>query len=106
MIEDYDRLHSRFPTSKEFEDKLNMSEATVKRYKNAIIKQKKIALFGTFSEKILHHAAKAFEEINKNIKIFEDIRDSLSFFAILIFFNVSAYNAKSELPGISILSKS
>jgi len=76
MIADYIKQYSRFPTSKEFEEKLNMSEATVKRYKKIILQENKQKILDEFHHDMIIHVEKSFETINKNIKIFEEIRDN------------------------------
>ena len=76
MIEDYARQYSRFPISKEFEEKLNISESTVKRYKKVILQENKKKILDEFHHDILIHVEKSFVTINQNIKIFEEIRDN------------------------------
>lgn len=76
MIQDYKNNYSRFPSGKEFEEKLGMAEATVKRYKLVILNDSKKKMLDEFHHDILLHVEKAFSAINKNIKIFEEIRDN------------------------------
>ena len=75
MIEDYKREYSRFPTLKEFEEKLNMAPRTVSRYKSEILVDSKKKLLDKFHNNILLHVEAAFNTINENVKIFEKIRD-------------------------------
>lgn len=76
MISDYKKNFGRFPTSKEFEDKLEMSEATVKRYKKIILAESKQALLKQFHQDIIIHVEGALDVITENIKLFREIRDS------------------------------
>ena len=75
MIEDYRKQHNRFPTLKEFEEKLGMSEATVKRYKRIILDQQKSLLLKTFQDEMVYRVGDAIKSIDKNVGIFETIRD-------------------------------
>lgn len=73
MISDYDKQYSRWPTSKEFEEKLGMSRNTVTRYKHDILAQDKKQLFDSFNYEIILHTKKAISRLNKNIKDCEEI---------------------------------
>lgn len=76
MIEDYYKQYGRHPTNQEFEEKLGMSGPTVRRYKAVIREQNKKKLLETFQYDIITHARASLETVNKNIKIFENIRDT------------------------------
>lgn len=78
MIEDYKKLHSRFPTLKEFEEKLNMSEATVKRYKSVIIKHLSEKLLEKYGCDMYIHIDKAMDALKEHSKICTEIRDDSS----------------------------
>lgn len=75
MIDDYEKLYSRLPTNKEFADGLGVGERSVNRYKKAILEKRTKLLVSTFNYKLNIHLEKAFETLDKNIKIFEKIRD-------------------------------
>lgn len=76
MIKDYSKIHNRYPTNKEMEEKLGFSEATVKRYKHTILDEIKKELITQFNEDIIIHVNGAITEINKNITLFKKIRDN------------------------------
>ena len=75
MISDYQKQYSRFPTSKEFEEKLGISESTVTRYKRDILLQDKKELFDSFNYEIILYTKKALSRIKKNIEDCEKIYD-------------------------------
>ena len=75
MITDYRKQHTRFPTLKEFEEKLGMSEATVKRYKRIILDEQKSLLLKTFQDEMVYRISDTIKSIDKNVTIFEGIRD-------------------------------
>lgn len=76
MIEDYHKQYGRYPTNQEFEEKLGMASATVQRYKRAIRQENKKKLLEIFHYDIITHARASLETVNKNVKIFEKIRDN------------------------------
>lgn len=76
MIEDYKREHNRFPTLKEFEEKLEMSPRSVQRYKSEILEESKKKLLDKFHNNMILHVEAAFNTINDNVKIFEYIREN------------------------------
>ena len=76
MMEDYQENSNRYPTTKEFMEKLGMSEATAKRYKSIIISEIKIKMKDSFHENILISAGKIVKKIDNSIKIFEDIMEN------------------------------
>lgn len=78
MIDDYKKLHSRFPTTKEFEEKLNMAPATVKRYKSVILKHLTEKLLEKYSCDMYIHIDKAMDALNEHSKICKEIRDKTS----------------------------
>ena len=78
MMSDYTELYQRFPTNKEMIQKLDMSEATVKRYKSEILQQANKDLASKFQEEIVIHIEAAIKEINCNIGIFKKIRNKES----------------------------
>lgn len=78
MMNDYNKQFSRFPTTKEFEEKLGMSEATVKRYKNPIIKQMKQKLLDEFNDDMIFYIKKSKISLDKHSEICEKIRDDTS----------------------------
>lgn len=75
MIKDYSEQYSRYPTNKEMEEKLEMSEATVKRYKRVILNDQKLLLLKTFHDEMVYRISDAVTSIDKNVTIFETIRD-------------------------------
>lgn len=75
MIKDYRKQHNRFPTLKEFEEKLEMSSASVKRYKRVILDEQKSLLLKTFQDEMVYRVGDAIKSIDKNVGIFETIRD-------------------------------
>lgn len=75
MIKDYRKQHNRFPTLKEFEEKLEMSFSSVQRYKRVILDEQKSLLLKTFQDEMVYRISDAIKSIDKNIKIFEEIRD-------------------------------
>jgi hypothetical protein len=75
MVGDYDREYSRWPTTKEFVEKLDMETRTVQRYKREILQQSKEKLLETFNYDIIIHVKNSFNTINENIKVFKKIRD-------------------------------
>lgn len=75
MIEDYKRLYSRYPTLKEYQEKLNMSSAVVIRYKRVILQEAKKKILDVFHNDMIIHIEKSLEAINENVEIFKKIRD-------------------------------
>jgi transcriptional regulator with XRE-family HTH domain len=76
MVSDYEKLYHRWPTIQELEEKLGMSPATVKRYKRDILMYSKRKLLDSYQYDIVVHVREALNTINRNISIFEEIRDS------------------------------
>ncbi len=75
MISDYRTQHNRFPTIEEFEEKLEMSSATVKRYKVIILEENKIQLLKKFQDEMVIRIEDVVESIDDNVKKFKTIRD-------------------------------
>lgn len=73
MIKDYDREYSRWPTTQEFVEKLEMGEATVRRYKRDILAQSTKELFNNFNYDTIDHTKKLLSEINKQVKDYEEM---------------------------------
>jgi len=75
MVNDYERQYSRWPTNQEFVEKLGMTRSTASRYKQDILEQNKKALMNTFYFDMIIHVKKSLEAINKNVRLFENIRE-------------------------------
>jgi len=75
MIKDYRKQHNRFPTVQEFEEKLEMSSASVERYKRVILDEQKSLLLKTFQDEMVYRVSDAIKSIDKNVGVFEKIRD-------------------------------
>ena len=78
MIIDYRKQYNRLPTNKEFEVKLEISPSSVKRYKSAILQEEKSILLKKFQDDMLFRVSEVITSIDKNVGIFEKIRDKTS----------------------------
>jgi len=76
MISDYEKQYSRWPTTKEFAEKLNMAEPTVRKYKRDILAQDRKELFDSFNYEIIIYTKKTLSSIKRNIKDCEKIYDN------------------------------
>lgn len=76
MINDYREQHNRFPTIKEFIEKLEMPKRTVLRYKKAISDEDTKNLLDEFQDDMKIRVKKTMKSIDKGIEVLEIISDN------------------------------
>lgn len=74
MIDDYIKQYKRFPTTQEFEEKLNMSESTVRRYKKFILDENKEILNEKYQDQLIIRVDDLINTLDDNIKTLEAMK--------------------------------